>query len=240
MMIRCPKCHRMGYLPDRLASAAGAEQLTLPEMQGELPDDGGCRQGGQSTSGGGRVRGAATRWTLPPGRPIACQAAAPFLAEDPSDRFDEPTPPAPCSVRATPIMRMTFSIDDPRDESGDDWEKDPEDFLEPEAPSSDEIEAIIPIGAGSARSDSWFYGFIVSWGRPLCFGVLGFVAFSVLIIGFLVANSLGIAGSRTLPTSIQGADRSERRHDCPPPDRYLDGIADRVPRRPGQEYSSDA
>ena len=33
--------------------------------------------------------------------------------------------------------------------------------------------------------------------------MLGFVAFSVLVIGFLVASSLGVAGSQIIPTSIQ-------------------------------------
>jgi hypothetical protein len=98
---------------------------------------------------------------------------------------------------------MTFSIDDAHNDPDVDWDKYDEDFLEPEAPSSDEIEAVIPGGTGSARSDQWYYGFIVSWGRPLCLGVLGFVGFSVLVIGFLVANSLRVVGSQAIPTSIQ-------------------------------------
>ena len=198
-MIRCPKCDRVGFLPDRLAPEA--RSLRCRKCKANfLTTDLAVKEGNQR-------RGVDDSWqgtvmdSTGAGQPR--QKAAPFLAEGMFGRFDEPERPLRTLGPGDSNYEMTFSIDDSPDDPGIDWDKDDGDFLEPEAPSSDEIEAIIPGGTEAKRSELWFYGFIVSWGRPLCFGVLGFVCFSVLVIGFLVASSLGVAGSQAIPTSIQ-------------------------------------
>jgi hypothetical protein len=199
MMIRCPKCDRMGYLPDRLAPEAHSlrcrkckANFTTTELA--------VKEGKQRRAMDGPWRDTALD---SPGASPSRQKATPFLAEGIFDRFEESQPPRRALGPGDSNYEMTFTLDDATGDSVADWEKDSEAFLEPEAPSSDEIEAMIPKGTGSSNPDPGFYGFIVSWRRPLCFGVLGFVAFSVLVIGFLVASSLGMTGIQAIPTSIQ-------------------------------------
>ena len=139
-------------------------------------------------------------------RPVAGpsrQKAAPFLSDGLFGRFEEPSPPLRTLGPGDSNYEMTFSIEDARADSDADWEKETGDFLEAEAPSSDEIEAIIPGRKESPSSGPWFHDFIVSWGRTLCLVVLGFVGVSVLVIGFLVASSLRVTGGLAIPASIQ-------------------------------------
>jgi len=198
MMIRCPKCDRMGYLPDDLAPEARSLRCRRCKANFLTAD--------LAVKERHPHRGVDESWrgTMEtPGARQSRQNAAPFLSEGMFGRFDNPEPPLRTLGPGDSNYEMTFSLEDPRGDADVDWEKDPDDFLEPEAASSDEIEALKPMGAGPGGSDPWFYGFIVSWGRPLCFGVLGFVAFSVIVIGLMVANSLGVTGSWVMPTSIQ-------------------------------------
>jgi hypothetical protein len=198
-MIRCPKCDRMGFLPDRLAPAARslrcrkckANFLTTELAVEEVRQHGGVDESWRGT--------AMDTPVLSQSR----QKATPFRADGMFGRFDEPERPLRALGPGDSNYEMTFSIGGAPDDPGIDWERDAEDFLEPEAPSSDEIAAVIPRGPGQVRSDPWFYAFIGSWGRPFCFGVLGFVGFSVLVIGLLVANGLHVLGSQAIPTSIQ-------------------------------------
>jgi hypothetical protein len=200
MMIRCPKCERVGYLPDRLVPEARSlrcrkckENFSTTEL---AVKDGGKQRRVSDDS----WRGAALET---PGAGQSRQKAAPFRADGLFGRFGDPTPPLRTLGPGDSNYEMTFSIDDARGDSDIGWDKDDDDLFEAEAPSSDEIEAMIPSGAESARPAPGSYGFMVSWGRTLCLGVLGFVAISVVLIGFLVASSLGMIGVRVIPESIQ-------------------------------------
>ena len=172
----------------------------MPEVQGELHDAG--PDGGQGVQPRvGRLL-AGRRHGDSGSRPVAPKSA-PYRADGYLGRFDNVGPPRRPLGPGDSNYEMTFAIDDtPRD--GDvDWDKDGEALFEPEAPSSDEIEAVIPKGPEMPRSEPWLYGFLARWGRPLCFGVIGFVVLSVLVIGFLVASSLGMAGIQAIPASLQ-------------------------------------
>ena len=139
----------------------------------------------------------------PPSPSPSRQKPAPFRAEGLYSRFDEPEAPLRELGPGDSNYEMTFSLEDSGPDSGDDWEADPENDGEPEAPSSDEIEAMMPATTRSPEPEPWFYRFVFSWGRVLCFGVLGFVALSVVVIGFLVACSLGVVGGLVLSTATQ-------------------------------------
>jgi hypothetical protein len=89
---------------------------------------------------------------------------------------------------------LTIALKDEPGASGDEWMAADADVLEPEAPSSDEIEALIPTGTGLSPSDSRFFESNMSWLRPLGYTSLGFVALSVLVVGYLLLCSLGLLG----------------------------------------------
>jgi hypothetical protein len=194
MMIRCPKCDRMGYLPDNLATEARslrcrkckanflATELAVKDVKQHRVDNS-WRSGGMDTPGAGPSR----------------QRSAPFRAEDVFGRFDDPSRP----LRTLGPGDSNYEMTVPHDESGADWEQDDEDTFEPEAASSDEIEAVLPGASGAKTPYALFSAFMATWGRTLVFGVLGYVAFSTLVIGVLVASSLGLAGIRGIPASSQ-------------------------------------
>ncbi len=198
MMIRCPKCERMGYLPDSLATEARSlrcrkckanfltTELAVKDVKQHRVD--------------GSWRGAAM--DTPVGGPSR-QRSAPFRAEDVFGRFDDPSRPLRTLGPGDSNYEMTVSLDDSRDEAGADWEKDDEDIFEPEAASSDEIEAVLPGVAATKSTYAMLSAFMTTWGRTLLFGVLGYVAFSALVIGVMVTSSLGLTGGQFIPASVQ-------------------------------------
>ncbi len=195
MMIRCPKCDRVGHLPDRLAPEARRLRCRRCNANFSTAE--------VAVKSAKPHRGADDSWRGAAIDPSTAGSSRQILGKGIFGRFDEPATTLRSLGPGDSNYEMAFSLDDPRDDSGADWEKEGEDFFEAEAPSSDEIEAIRPGQAEPPRPESWYYGFIVAWAKPLCIGVLGFVAFSVLVIGFLVASSLGVAGPQIIPTSIQ-------------------------------------
>ena len=199
MMIRCPKCDRMGYLPDRLAPEAHSLRCRRCQANFSTAEIS-IKAGMQRSKGAVPWRGTANE---PPLQSPSRQGTAPFRAEGLYARFDEPEAPIRELGPGDSNYEMTFSLDNSGPDSGDDWDAGPENDPEIEAPSSDELEAIVPAPSRSPEPEPWFYRFVHSWGRVLCYAVLGFVALSVVIIGFLVACSLGMVGGLVLPTATQ-------------------------------------
>jgi hypothetical protein len=200
MMIRCPKCERVGHLPDRLAPEARSLRCRKCKENFSTTELAVKAGGKQRRATDDSWRGAALET---PGAGQSRRKAAPFLADGLFGRFGDPAPPLRTLGPGDSNYEMTFSIDDARKDSGVGWDKDDDDLFETEAPSSDEIEAIIPGDPASLRPDRRSYGFMVARGRTLCLGVLGFVAISVVLIGFLVASNLGMIGGRVIPESLQ-------------------------------------
>ncbi len=153
----------------------------------------------QRSMGAAPWRGAALESPLP----TPSLKSAPYRADGHYSRFDEPEAPLRELGPGDSNYEMSFSLEDSGTESGDDWEAELENDPEIEGPSSDEIEAIMPASTRSPEPEPWFYPFLMSWGRILCFGVLGFVSLSVVIIGFLVACSLGVVGGLVVPAATQ-------------------------------------
>lgn len=198
MMIRCPKCDRVGHLPDRLAPEARSLRCRRCQANFSTTEIA-LKASKQRSIGAAPWRGA----SLEPPLPTPALKSAPYRADGHYSRFDEPGAPLRELGPGDSNYEMTFSLEDSGPESGDDWEAGREEDPEIEAPSSDELEAIVPAPTLPPEPEPWSYRYVLSWGRVLCFGVLGFVALSVAIIGFLVACSLGMVGGLVLPAATQ-------------------------------------
>ena len=184
-MIRCPKCERVGHLPDVLAP--GARSLRCRRCKSNfLTTELAVKDGRKS------VGGPDDPWRSDAPEPSRSgqlrPKTAPFLAEGHFSRFDDSTPFRKLGPGDS-NYEMNFSLEDLPADSEDDWNNEPEDFLEAEEPSSDEISAVITHNRELLYLGSRFVSFLVSWGSILCFGVMGLVAVSVLLIGYILVNS---------------------------------------------------
>ncbi len=108
MMIQCPKCDRMGYLPDRLAPEAHSlrcRKCKANFLTTELAVKEGLQRRGVDDSWRGTAMDT-------PGASQSRQKAAPFLAEGIFGRFDQPEPPLRALGPGDSNYEMTFSLDD--------------------------------------------------------------------------------------------------------------------------------
>jgi hypothetical protein len=195
MKIRCPNCGRMGYLPDHLVPAA--HSLRCRKCQANFPMPELSLQGMEP-----RFK-EVDSWrgtTLEP--PVASRTRenpTVLLADGFVAGYDE-AEASPRELGAGDSQyELTIALKESPGYSSDDWSTVPTDVLEPEAPSSDEIEAVRPAVSGLSYPEPMSYRFIASWIRPLFFVSLVFVAFSALLIGFLLMRSLELGGSPILP-----------------------------------------
>jgi hypothetical protein len=193
MYIRCPKCGRRGYLPDRLIPEANSLRCRKCRAQFQTPElarTSAGRGGGpafESPGGAGRTE-----------PPDAFLAEGFFSGFD--DRGDSPRKRGPGDSN----YELTFSLQDVDGESSTDWDATTV-AIEPEAPSSDEIAAVGPPADARRESDSWPIRFIESWGLVLIGAALGLIAVSIPVIAYLVwrAAGGGPAGEAS-PTLIAG------------------------------------
>ncbi len=194
MKIRCPNCGRMGYLPDHLVPAANSLRCRKCQANFSMPE--------LSLKGMEPHLKEVDSWrgsTLEP--PVASRTRenpALYLAEGFVAGYDGPEDPSREPGPGDSQYELTFALKDPPSPSGDDWAVHAN-VLEPEAPSSDEIAAVVPSNGGLSHSKSTSYVFIEPWIRPLFFVSLGFVGLSVILIGFLLMRSLELGGGPVLP-----------------------------------------
>ena len=195
MKIRCPKCGRMGYLPDHLVPAANSLRCRKCQANFAMPDP--------------LLKGIEPRlkeidsWratTLePPVTSRPRENPALFLDEGFVAGYDEPDAPPREPGPGDSQYELTIALKDSPSYSSDDWPAVHANVLEPEAPSSDEIDAVIPSKSGLTDSHPMTYRFIESWIRPLFFISIGFVGLSVLVIGILLMRCLELGGSPLIP-----------------------------------------
>ncbi len=190
MYIRCPNCGRRGYLPDRLAPEANSLR---------------CRKCKAHFTTSELARKTAERRGVPvfdsPASVGVTEKPASFLAEGFFSGFDERPPSGRERGPGDSNYELTFTLQDVGGDSGSDWDAPTED-IEPEAPSSDEIEALRPAAAALRESDSWHLHFIKSWGMTFIGTALGLIAVSVPLIAYLVWRTIG--GGGPSPTLIAG------------------------------------
>jgi zinc-ribbon domain len=192
MYIRCPKCGRRGYLPDRLVPGANSlrcrrcqAQFLTPELA-RLPAERGGGPAFDSAGGGGRTE-----------QPEA------FLADGFFSGFDDHPGPPRERGPGDSNYELTFTLHELGTDPGTDWDA-PTAVVEPEAPSSDEIAAV---GAPAARleSDSWPVRFLASWGLALIGAALGLIVVSVPLIAYWLWRAIGgAAAGGPSPTLIAG------------------------------------
>jgi hypothetical protein len=194
MKIRCPNCDRMGYLPDHLVPAANTLRCrrcranfvmparSLTGIEPRLKDIDSWRGTTLEMPAAGRAR----------------ENPALLLTEGFVAGYDEPEAPVREPGPGDSQYELTFALNDAPDPSSDDWLAVQANALEPEAPSSDEIEAVVPPASDPSRFDRMSYRRIESWIRPFFFILLGFVALSVVLIGFLVIRGLELGSTPAL------------------------------------------
>lgn len=193
MHIRCPKCGRRGYLPDRLAPEAHSLRCRKCRAHFTTPD----------LSRPVSERAVAPAFETAASVGIAEQPAA-FLTDGFFSGFDDRRESPRDRGPGDSSYELTFTLRDAGSDSSTEWEATAA-AIEPEAPSSDEIEAIDAAAASSHAPDPWHVHFIESWARPLIIAALGMIAVAIAAIGYLVWRTAGSEpiGS-PLPTLIAG------------------------------------
>jgi hypothetical protein len=186
MYIRCPKCGRRGYLPDRLVPEANSlrcrrckANFLTPELAGLSAD----RGGGPAFDAAGGV-GLTDR-------PTAFVADGYFSGFD-----DEPGPPRERGPGDS-NYELTFTLRDISADSSTEWDTAAA-TVEPEPPSSDEIAAVSPAARVYRPSDSWHVHFIESWGRVFIGAAVGLIAVSIPFIVYVLSREDGVGTSPTL------------------------------------------
>jgi hypothetical protein len=95
---------------------------------------------------------------------------------------------------------LTFTLSDVEGDSDSDWDAETEDLMA-EAPSSDEIPALVPDDGDSSRREPWHHRFVASWGLGLIVGALALIVMSVSMVGYLLWHTLGLGAALDLPAS---------------------------------------
>jgi hypothetical protein len=174
MYIRCPKCGRRGYLPDRLVPGATSLRCRRCKAHFLTPE----------------LSHLAVEATEAVG--VAAPPAA-FLADGYFSGFDdEPGPPRERGPGDS-NYELTFTLRDIGTDSDTHWDASHQP-IEPEAPSSDEIAAVVPAAAAAREPDSWPVGFLASWAAVWIRAALGLIAASVPAIGYLLWSAAVGAG----------------------------------------------
>jgi hypothetical protein len=195
MKIRCPNCGRMGYLPDHLVPAAN--RLRCRKCQAHFMMRELSLQGIEP-----RLQKRDSWRTTTIDAPVASRSRenpALFLTDGFVASLEEPGIPLRKRGPGDSHYELAFALKDEPSPSGDDWTAADAEVIEPEIASSDEIEAIHQPDGDLPRPNPLSYRFIMSWVRLLCIVSLGFVAVSVILIGFLLLCSLG--GSPVFPVA---------------------------------------
>jgi hypothetical protein len=186
MYIRCPTCGRRGHLPDKWIPDAHSLRCRKCRANFSMPE---------------LTRLAAGRKAGPTFEPVAVRAGsqepAAFLADGFFSGFDDPTESPRRLGPGDSNYELTFTLGDPGD-SRTDWDAQRED-LAPEAPSSDEIEAVVPTIAAPTGPEPWHRRFIESWGLVLIGAALALVAIAIPVIGYLFWRTFGGGPSLNLP-----------------------------------------
>jgi hypothetical protein len=148
------------------------------------------------------ARLAAERGAGQPFEPVAASARSQepsaFLAEGFFGGFDVPTESSRRLGPGDSNYELTFTLEDPGGDSRTDWDAQREE-LAPEAPSSDEIEAVMPTTAAPTGPEPWHHRFIESWGLVLIGAALALVAIAIPLIGYLFWRTFGGGPSLNLP-----------------------------------------
>ena len=110
MMIRCPKCDRVGYLPDRLGPRHG------PYVAGDARPI--SRQPRWPSGRAKLHRGADDSWRGAAMGPSTAGPSRQILGEGIFGRFDEPATTLRTLGPGDSNYEMTFSLDDTREDSG--------------------------------------------------------------------------------------------------------------------------
>jgi hypothetical protein len=114
---------------------------------------------------------------------------AAFLAEGYFSGFDDDPRSPRQRGPGDSNYELTFTLRDLGGDSSGDWDAaTPQ--VEPEAPSSDEVEALAPTTTAPHEPDSWHVHFIRSWGLVIIGAALGLIAVSVPVIAYLVWRTL--------------------------------------------------
>jgi hypothetical protein len=179
MYIRCPKCGRRGYLPDRLVPEANSlrcrkcrAHFMTPELSHLAVDRGG---------------GPAFDATEAVG--VAVQPAA-FLADGFFGGFDDEAGSPRERGPGDSNYELTFTLQDIGSDSDTHWDASHQP-IEPEAPSSDEIAAVTPAGR---EAESWPVRFVAAWAAVWIRAALGLIAASAPVIAYLLWRAAGDAG----------------------------------------------
>jgi hypothetical protein len=189
MYIRCPKCGRRGFLPDRLVPEANSLRCRKCRAQFLTPE--------LAKLSSERVAGPAFD---PKGAGTKREREKPgsFLTDGFFGGFEDSESPRELGPGDS-NYELTFTLRDARGDSDDDWEAATGE-IESEAPSSDEIEAVSMSRDASAGPGSWHHRFIVAWG-PLWIGaVLALIAITIPVVGYLLWRTLGGAGEVDTPS----------------------------------------
>lgn len=194
MYIRCPNCGRRGHLPDRLAPEASSLRCRKCKAHFLTPELSlaGSR-GGVEQAEGGRAR----------------EQARPFAGEDFFSAFVDDGEIERELGPGDSNYELPFSLRDGMRDRGDGWVA-VDMAMEPEAPSSDEIEAIAPT-AELAVQDTIRprtpVDRLLAWGRIAWMGLLlGLIAAGTPVVVHLVwrAVSSGTESPSPSPTLVAG------------------------------------
>ncbi len=196
MYIRCPKCGRRGHLPDRWAPGARSLRCRRCHANFPMPELAGVAAERQAGSAFGP---AAARSRSP--------EPAEFLVDGFLGGFDASAGMPRRLGPSDSNYELTFTLHDAGGDSGaeSDWDAQT-DEIRPEAPSSDEIEALVPAATPTGGPEPWQHRFIETWGPVLIGVVLGLLAVAIPSIGYLSWRALGGGPAPGLhaPTLIAG------------------------------------
>jgi hypothetical protein len=142
----------------------------------------------------GAERGGGPTFGAPGGVGLA-EEPAEFLTEGFFSGFDDPLEAARPRGPGDSNYELTFSLHDLGGDTSGDWDATMP-SIEPEVPSSDEIEAIAPTPAASRERDSWHVRFVESWGLALIGAAVGLIALAIPVIAYLLWRAL--AGGTTV------------------------------------------
>jgi hypothetical protein len=187
MDIRCPKCGRRGQLPDRWVPHA--QGLRCRRCQANFPT--------RELSRLATERTAAPTFESVGGRAVSPEPAA-FLADGFFSAFDDAAKSPRRLGPGDSNYVLTCTLSDPSGDSSTDWDAQTVD-LAPEAPSSDEIEAIGPASAAATGGEPWHRRFIESWGHVLLGAALALIAIAVPVIAYLSWRTFGGGPALDLP-----------------------------------------
>jgi zinc-ribbon domain len=189
MYIRCPNCGRRGVLPDHLVPEANSlrcrkcrAQFLTPELAGNAAE----RGAGPHFEGNGA---GATR-----------EKPGPYLVDGFFGAFDASDSPRELGPSDS-NYELTFTLRDTRGDSDHDWDPATEED-EPEAPSSDEIEAVEMVIDRSSASRTWHHRFLAEWGSLWIGAVLALIAVTIPIVGFLLWRTFAGGADVSIPSPV--------------------------------------